>query len=664
MFRPERMTSTSVICLRRDIDTVLKGLHQFGEFHIEEAAQSETLNEYNQSIQKTEEALADVNGIIKKLVSEDPGLLGIFRTETPTITKVTAENWQTLSKSVNGEIAVLKEETDKLSAYLTELQEQAINLNHVQGMLSIMDNMGADLAAIEELQLIHIAIASVPRKNMPDLNRALAGFPIIFHRCYLTKETEFVCLALPSKYTSDVEKILKIHHSEIFQIPPDLPPNVGNAIEEVSKRLKENNIRTSEAEAALLKLCESNRTKLISLRETTENILALLQAKRKILQSGRLATIKGFVPKKQFRRFKEKIDSSMNGNVLVLENEVAPAEDPPTKISNNRFVKPFEEITRLYGLPHYEELDPTPFIAFTFPIIFGLMFGDVGHGLILLVGGLTFGLLIKKQSSIKNMSFILAACGLAAIVAGLLYGEFFGIQVFAPLWFSPFKDVLGFLIFSLFVGVAQILSGIVLELVNFALRRNFADVLLTSIPKIAFYVGSVYLIAVYQLNFGAWLSGPILFALVPFLVLALGKPIFYSAFREKSTKASGQSASFTERLFESGDLVTRLLSNTVSYTRILALLMAHWALILATYEVVGLIGSGSVLAITLGGFVVVVGNVFVIGLEGLIVFIHTVRLHFYEWFSKFYQGNGTTFAPFKQKFLYTEVTLGQKPTED
>ena len=91
--------------------------------------------------------------------------------------------------------------------------------------------------------------------------------------------------------------------------------------------------------------------------------------------------------------------------------------------------------------------------------------------------------------------------------------------------------------------------------------------------------------------------------------------------------------------------------------------MAHWALILVTYEVVGLIGSGSVLAIVLSGFVVVVGNVFVIGLEGLIVFIRTVRLHFYVWFSKFYQGNGTTFAPFKQKFFYTEVTLGQKLAE-
>jgi V/A-type H+-transporting ATPase subunit I len=111
---------------------------------------------------------------------------------------------------------------------------------------------------------------------------------------------------------------------------------------------------------------------------------------------------------------------------------------------HNRFVRPFEEITKLYGIPHYNELDPTPLIAISFPILFGLMFGDVGHGLILLVGGLALGKLIKGNQSIKNVCWIMAACGVAAIAAGLLFGEFFGRSIFAPLWFSPFEDVFTF----------------------------------------------------------------------------------------------------------------------------------------------------------------------------------------------------------------------------
>ena len=107
---------------------------------------------------------------------------------------------------------------------------------------------------------------------------------------------------------------------------------------------------------------------------------------RRIKFSNRvgLQQFKGFVPQKRFTELREKVNGSWMERALVLANEVVTAEDPPTKINHSKFVKPFEELTKLYGLPHYDELDPTPFIAISFPILFGLMFGDIGHGLILL----------------------------------------------------------------------------------------------------------------------------------------------------------------------------------------------------------------------------------------------------------------------------------------
>jgi V/A-type H+-transporting ATPase subunit I len=617
---------------------------------------------YEQNLQKAEESLVDVNEMIKKLIQEKTDFFDIFRNTLPTKTQITAENWQVLLESTSQQIQTLKKEVEDIDTSLSSLREKTAKLNHTKNMLAAMDAIGTDLATMEELKFIRITVASLPQKSFEALKTALIGFPVFLDRCYLTKEASFVCLATPSKHSADVEKILKAYHAEIFEIPGDLPHDVIEALKEVSNRLKENERKEKAFIASLNKLRRESKNKLFSWKETTENIIIILQAKKKILQSERLATIKGFVPKKKFRELTEKIQKTLEGKVLVFENTMAATEDPPTKISHSRFVRPFEEITKLYGLPHYDEVDPTTVIAFTFPIIFGLMFADVGHGLIVLVGGLTLGKLIKKNQAIKNMCWISAACGAAAIFAGLLFGEFFGIHVFSPLWFSPFDNVLTFLIFSLFVGVMQITCGLVLEMVNFLLKRNIIDAILTSIPKITFYIGAVYLIAVYRLNFGAWFNGPILLVLAPFVILVFGKPalLAVSKFSIRSIESKNEQNSLGQRFFEGGDFMIRLLSNTFSYSRILALLMAHWALIMVIYIVAGLVGSTSLLSLIFSGIIIVVGNIFVLALEGLIVFIHTLRLHFYEWFSKFYQDTGTEFNPIRQNFTYTKLVLRTK----
>jgi V/A-type H+-transporting ATPase subunit I len=662
MFRPERMLSTSIICLKRDIDTTLEVLNEFGDFHTENATE-EILVEYDHNIEKIEGSISDINGLIRQLIVQKAGLTDFLQEpKLPQIQQITAENWQILSETTREEISSLKKEAETINNSLMELREKTDGLQRVKNILAIIQTMGADLEAIEDPKLINITIAGVPKKNLTKLNKSLTGFPIILNTCYLTKETEFICLALPAKYRQEANKILKNHHAEIFTLPEDLPHDTDEAQQEVNKRLSENDRNEKEANSALRKLAETNKNKFFPLRETSQNILTLLQTKRKTLQSERLATIKGFVPEKKYHALVEKVETCLNANALILQNEIVATEDPPTKFRNNRLIKPFEEITKLYGLPHYDELDPTPFIAVSFPLLFGLMFGDMGHGLVLLGGGLALWFLIKKESAIKNMCWILATCGVGAMVAGALFGEFFGKQIFSPLWFSPFNNVLTFLIFSLFVGVVQIMSGLVIELFDYLLTHNVADALLTSVPKISFYLGAVYLVASYQLNFGAWLNGPILFALIPFLFLIFGKTIVsrVTNFSRNSVKIPKEKVSLGERFFESSDLVARLLSNTMSYSRILALLMAHWALILVTYIVAGLVSSGSLLGTVLGAIIIIGGNIFVIALEGLIVFIHVLRLHFYEWFSKFYKGNGTQFRPFKQNFVYSKVTIQKR----
>ncbi len=664
MFRPERMTSASIICLRKDLDTTLDALSAFGNFHIEDSAQKDSLGDYAQQISKTEQTLADLKDIITRLPTPKTSLLNMFKAPRAFKAEVTAENWQQLADANAQIVQDLKEQTQALTGELGNLQEQKEVAQHISQMLKQLQTINADLSAMKDLRLIHVGVAHVPKKELPNLEKALGGLPLIFHCCHLSKDAEFVCFAVPTKHAPQVDRAVKTHHGEVLEVPDGLPHDLAQALQTVSNEIAEIEKHQKETQDAIQKIANENQDSLTSTKEITQNILALLKAQKSTQQTERLATLKGFVPAKTFRKLQQTIHTALNGSVLILENKPAQTADPPTKLVHNRFVRPFEEITKLYGLPHYEEVDPTPFIAVTFPLFFGLMFGDVGHGLILLLGGLAVGMLIKGQSAIKNVCYILAACGLAAIFAGLLFGEFFGVELFTPLWFSPFNNVLDFLIFSLFVGIAQIMSGFVLEAVNFGLTKNFAEIAFTSVPKIAFYTGSVYLISVYQLDFGAWLSGPVLFALVPFLFLVFARPTFNNFMNRRQTNkaASQEGQSLGERFFESSDLVARLMSNTMSYSRILALLMAHWALILVTYVIVGLIGTGSILTLILGGVVVVFGNLFVIALEGMIVFIHALRLHFYEWFSKFYQGNGDPFMPYQQTFNHTQLIFTKSET--
>jgi V/A-type H+-transporting ATPase subunit I len=659
MFRPERMIEASIIFLRRDSDLALEALADFGNFHVEETNETPNPTHYEQLVRRTEETIAKLNEVESQLGTGKAGLLDIFKAEKPVKKQIIAENWESLIKTVEQESSELGVKVNSLTTSLRTLDEELFSLKHVQNMLKILDRFKIDSTAFEGLTFIYAAVATVPSRNINELGKALSSYLGVFYHIPVTKNEEFVFVATPSKYKGETEKTLKTHHAEIFQIPKELPKKTSEALEKVDDRLK----KALESRKTIMRSLESFKEAhghhLLGLREAAQNVLRVLHAKQKSSETERIVAAKGYVPRSEFTKLQMEIDSKLNGRALVLGEELAASEDPPTMVRNHPFIRPFESITNLYGLPHYDEIDPTPLIAITFPLIFGFMFGDIGHGLILLLSGLTLGLLIKKRKGLRNFSWILAACGVGTIFAGLLFGEFFGYHMFGPLWFKPFDDVTRFLVFSLFIGMVQIMTGFALEFTNFILKGSVIDAFMTSLPKMLFYIGSIYLIVVYQLNFGQWFEGPILLPLIPFIFLISGKAIVMKTLKILGypTGNSNEHDSFFERFFESGDLITRLLSNTMSYARIMALLMAHWALLLATYAISDILFTTPIFGVVLGASVIVAGNIFVIAFEGLIVFIHTLRLHFYEWFSKFYQGTGVKFSPFRQSRAYSDVLL-------
>jgi V/A-type H+-transporting ATPase subunit I len=243
----------------------------------------------------------------------------------------------------------------------------------------------------------------------------------------------------------------------------------------------------------------------------------------------------------------------------------------------------------------------------------------------------------KFVKSFSKIGLYLVICGIFGSVMGaILYGEAFGIHIYPGL-LTPIgieENIMSLLIFALVVGVFQISLGMILGIVNNIIQNKKADALLVGVPRLALYLVAVFIIIFYGIDLTNW---PISILLIPLLVFWLGKPI-YEATRHGRSKAL---SALGEMSFETFDAIVRFVSNTVSYLRIFAMVVAHVMLMLVFYQLGGIMGG------VFGIVIIATGNIFVVLLEGVIVLAQDLRLHFYEWFSRFYEDGGVSFSPFR-----------------
>ncbi len=382
------------------------------------------------------------------------------------------------------------------------------------------------------------------------------------------------------------------------------------------------------------------------------------------------------------KKVKSKEKTKEIGPLSEIPEETEDLRDITPRIMKNFFlIRPFEAITKMYGTPNYSEIDPTPIIAFTFPILFGIMFGDIGHGLTLIISGFIGALLFRKRKgNLSNFSWIIFFCGWASFFIGFLYGEFFGhhefffwnfehnpiiIPIFNIQLFNPLGNILSVFYFAIFIGIFHIVLGWFIQFLNYWKQHRKYLAFSDSLMKIFFLIGGSILIFTYGFNIDIWLSlpYPILFVLIPGFLLILSKPLGkllkISYLQEESIGGL-----LGEGSIETFDTLLSVMSNVLSYIRLLALSLAHIALLFAINEMGNLIqgeGIGFDIIKIIG---LVFGNIIVILIEGLLVFINTMRLHFYEFFFKFFQGSGIEYFPFYLDNDYSIITFSKKLKKD
>jgi len=440
------------------------------------------------------------------------------------------------------------------------------------------------------------------------------------------------------------------------------------ALEDSFKKLSEATVADDEAAGDLRKLMEEGGKELLTMREALRIGRQLEEAKQKTATTDYCSLIEGWVPTDVVEETVRKVEEASGGYCVIDIGEPELHERPPSVTRYSRFLKTYQMLTTSYGVASYHEINPMLFLSITFPIIFGLMFADAGHGLLLVLTGLAAiyaGRKVTKPGEITgyilNNGWWFVMLGMCSILGGFIYDEFFGFHgVFHPLWESigfhgalfrvgntwiqigGFNPVLalenGQLMpmfkFSIFVGAIHISLGLIINLMGKLANREFREALVEPVCWIWFYVGMVYLLFTYKFE----LITVLITLKMPdfiYITIAMILPLILMLIGKGLTEGFMEGFSFTFEAFVSS------LGNTVSYGRIMALLLSHAMMSSMFITLSEGLGTG------LQAVILIAGTFLVMALEGLIIFVHTVRLHWVEWFSKFYKGDGVEYKPFK-----------------
>lgn len=359
----------------------------------------------------------------------------------------------------------------------------------------------------------------------------------------------------------------------------------------------------------------------------------------------------GWMTKTDANHLKAELDADPAVFCTMEENLDRRTVKPPTRLKNPKLIRPFEMFIRMYGLPDYNEFDPTLFVAVTYSVIFGAMFGDVGQGLCLLLGG--FLLYHYKK---LDLAAIIGCCGFFSTLFGFLYGSVFGFENRIPaLWLKPAEAMsqLPFIgnlntvfVVTVALGMGLILLTMIFHIINALKAADLKSALFDTngIAGFVFYaaVAAVAVLFMTGHNLPAAALLAVMFVL-PLLVIACKEPLGAWVEKKAYEKESGPVMFVVQAFFELFEVCLSYFSNTLSFVRIGAFAVSHGAMMQVVMMLAGAENGG-----TPNLLVVVIGNLIVMAMEGLIVGIQVLRLQYYEFFSRFYKGDGREFEPYIQ----------------
>jgi V/A-type H+-transporting ATPase subunit I len=531
----------------------------------------------------------------------------------------------------------------RLSDELTKKESRKVQLQGYIQYLECMKGINVPIEEFAGLKNFTFELHKIAKENMQKLMSNDENIPSVLMEIYEDDEYKYVLVFTPVLLLNDAQRVLKSVNSQIIEFAGGFEGTWASALETVKSEIANLNKEISELNDGLKELAKENSKIVYILSKSYELEIKSSEIKGEVACTNEFFYMCGWVPESEVNNFLSCL-GELEDRIISIKKRPEEIKSgnlvPPTKLKNNFLVRPFESMVNMYGTPSYDELDPTAFLAITYTILFGAMFGDLGQGLVFLFAGL----FLKYKKNRPNFGGVLARLGCSSSIFGLVYGSFFGFEDVIPaLVIRPMENIMAVLIYAVIFGCILLIIGYIYGLINHFRKKDIENGIFgkDGLAGFSFYVlALIFGVTKYKgieiMPTTVWVI--ILVALL--IVIYMREPITNLILHKKPLFSSGKGDYLVEEGFGIAEILLSMFSNTLSFIRVGAFALNHVGLFLAFAALAKMMhtGVGSVA-------MYVLGNVIIICLEGLIVFIQGLRLEYYELFSKYYEGAGMPFEP-------------------
>lgn len=572
-----------------------------------------------------------------------------------------------------------KKAADIIAAYtdlktrIADATDEAHKVNEAYKEAMAFSNLKVSYSELEHLSFLSLRIGRIPENQYEDLKYRLEGSAVVIK---LGNDSSHILVASSKKGRFALDAELKNHNFVELEVPAEFKGVPESALKGLEQKKAEADKNLEELITEKSNFAETHQAQIEKLLGSFTIAVQIEDVTRRLESTELVYRITGWIPASETENYMKGLDELTEGRIAIRAYEpfevpsvMSGKEQVPVKLKHGKFVKSFERMIFSYGSPVYGAIDPTPFVAVFFTILFGIMFGDFGQGLFFVLFGILMLCNVIKVGGWNKFAPIFMAIGISSSIMGLLTGEFFGtetvLEPFAEwvtgLFGTPRAPILKLMpsadpksiyvmfgVFGVAVAIGFVINtcGLVLNIINNLGRKRYAEALLgkNGLAGAVFFWYVIALVLRIVLAKHAVAAYDVIIILVSLFFAAFAEPFERALNHEKPLFENGFGTYVISGAVELIEVVSGYLSNTVSFVRVGAFALSHAVLnftILTLTEMVG--GPRSI-----GGIIVLIaGNALIIVLEGMIVAIQVIRLQYYEFFSKFFHETGKEFKPFR-----------------